>query len=158
MGDPTARFEIEVRAEPCHYEPGAGETGSESTVSVASTSGAPAEDTTGILRSSVRTGDEGSLRGPDPPVDGEDVPEEIPEPEAATLHLAGSASGHGVVVDDLTAALGGGVVEGSGSWSRDEGSLDGSARVADVQLARLPWRRTWPRTSTGGSASSIRSL
>jgi outer membrane protein assembly factor BamA len=116
-GDPTARFEVEARAEPTHSEPGdherqARNPPSTSAVAPSSEDAPPAED------------------------EGQDAP---PEREAATFHLVGSVSHRGVVVDELAASVGGGTVTGSGSWVRDRGALDGRARITDVQVARLPW-------------------
>ena len=82
-------------------------------------------------------------RGPPAPRhregDDETAEERQARPEAATLRLVGSARRRGVIVDELTAQLGRGVAEASGAWVRDGGTLDGRARLADVQLARLPW-------------------
>jgi len=115
--DPSTHFEIEARAEPAPSAVPDG-PGQGSRPQAGSVPGETAHES---------------------PSGSGDQPEDRPEPEAATLRLVGSASGHGVVVDELTAALGGGAVEVSGSWTRDSDTLDGSVRVADVQLARLPW-------------------
>ncbi|MGD8896223.1 MAG: translocation/assembly module TamB domain-containing protein [Acidobacteriota bacterium] len=113
-GDPTVEYEVEARVEPSHSESGAGATDSESAASVNES-----ED-----RSLAKGG------APD------GTP---PAREPAVFHLAGSASRRGVVVEELTGVVGGGAAEASGTWIRDGEVLDVRARVADVQLARLPW-------------------
>ena len=57
----------------------------------------------------------------------------------ARIHVSATASPRALVVDRAAGELGGGVVEGSGTWSAEGGTIDARLKATGIRLERLPW-------------------